>query len=511
MVAEGKQDTTVEEFKEEVEEEGLFIGNIIDNILKKIFEDLEKVKMATGVKINKMPPIFKDDMDFLSWKNDIDVWLLFTDIDKTKHGPAIYLALEGKAREAVRDIDKQKLSSDEGASAIIEALEKVYLKDENTRAYLAFKNFYNFKRTAGMTIIDFITQYEKLYGEMKKFNMVLPEAVQAFMLLNAVNISDEIEKLARATLTTITYNEMKAKILRIFAESSDEAEAAPDVKEESSEVLYTKYNTFGKRGRGRGVRGGRMNYRGIGNRSTEEKSTAEESGKECFICKSKDHLSYRCPKNDNRLRCFACGSPEHLADKCPNRSEKKEDQSEQVNYTLMTLKYPALTPNEGNNKLSALVRDTLGMGLLDSGCTKTVVGEKWMSIYIEMLDEKDACKVIQKDDSASFQFGDGAKVVSKKKVLFPAVIGKKEITIEANVVSNDIPLLLSRDSMKRADTVMCFGSDKARMCGEEIDLFSTSCGHYCIPLLPTVNCQMSIKSMKNFVLHISEEFKKLPR
>ena len=81
-----------------------------------------------------------------------------------------------------------------------------------------------------------------------------------------------------------------------------------------------------------------------------------------------------------------------------------------------------------------------------------------------MLDENEACKVIQKDDSASFQFGDGAKVVSKKKVLFPAVIGKKEITIEANVVRNDIPLLLSRDSMKRADTVMCFGSDKARIC-----------------------------------------------
>jgi hypothetical protein len=91
--------------------------------------------MATGVKISKMPPILKDDMDFLSWRNDIYVWLLFTDIDKKKNGPAIYLALEGKAREAVRDVDKTKLSSDEGATTIIEALEKVYLKDENTRAY----------------------------------------------------------------------------------------------------------------------------------------------------------------------------------------------------------------------------------------------------------------------------------------------------------------------------------------------------------------------------------------
>ena len=46
--------------------------------------------------------------------------------------------------------------------------------------------------------MKFITQYEKLYSEMKKFKMALPEALSAFMLLNATNISKENERLARS-------------------------------------------------------------------------------------------------------------------------------------------------------------------------------------------------------------------------------------------------------------------------------------------------------------------------
>lgn len=47
------------------------------------------------IKIGKMPPRLGDDVNFTEWRSDIDVWLLFTDIDKKKLGPAIYLALEG--------------------------------------------------------------------------------------------------------------------------------------------------------------------------------------------------------------------------------------------------------------------------------------------------------------------------------------------------------------------------------------------------------------------------------
>ena len=440
---------------------------------------------------------------------------------KKKLGPAIYLALDGKARDVVRDIDKTKLASDTGADEIIKILENTFLKDENTRAYLAFKSFYNFRRTAGMTIVELITMYEKLYSEMKKFDMKLPEAVAAFMLLNAVNISEENERLARATLSKITYDEMKSKIMRIFAESGEDDEKAPEIKLEISDVYNSRSgnnsNNRGNhgrsnRGKGRGSYRGGQAYRG----NQEERSSSDGGGKECYICKSKEHLSFQCPKNENRLRCFTCNSPDHMANNCPNRASGREEAEEQVNYTLYTIREEQVFTGEHSmntevtsTKFNTMVKDTLGMALLDSGCTKTVVGKIWLSTYLEMIDDEDMKKVTQVDDCSTFRFGDGNKVVSYKMVKIPATIGTKNVTIEASVVDNDIPLLLSRNSMKKANMIVDFNTDKAVLFGEEVSLHSTKCGHYCLPLLSRVRCQLSPRS--NFVLHVSDDFKKLSR
>ena len=70
-------------------------------------------------------------------------------------------------------------------------------------------------------------------------------------------------------------------------------------------------------------------------------------------------------------------------------------------------------------------------------------------------------------------------VISTTKVSFPATIGKKRAMIHANVVHNNIPLLLSKESMKKANTVIDFNSDKAVMFSEEVQLYSTNCCHYC--------------------------------
>ena len=67
------------------------------------------------------------------------------------------------------------------------------MKDQNTRAYLAFKEFYDYHRLAGVSIIDFIVRFEYLYHKLKQFDMKLPEGVQVVFLLNAANISEDNE------------------------------------------------------------------------------------------------------------------------------------------------------------------------------------------------------------------------------------------------------------------------------------------------------------------------------
>ena len=110
--------------------------------------------------------------------------------------------------------------------------------------------------------------------------------------------------------------------------------------------------------------------------------------------------------------------------------------------------------------LSSLVFDTLSCAVIDSGCTKTVVGRNWVNQYIETLseDERKMMSLIS-ECSTPFKFGDGKSVLSTEKLKIPGRIGKQKILIEANVVSCDIPLLLSKPSLKKAGAIINFTED----------------------------------------------------
>ena len=54
--------------------------------------------------------------------------------------------------------------------------------------------------------------------------------------------------------------------------------------------------------------------------------------------------------------------------------------------------------------------------------------------------------------------------------------------METDVVDTDIPLLLSKNVMKKSSTVIDFDKATAFMFGEEQKLIKTTSGHYAIPL-----------------------------
>ena len=52
--------------------------------------------------------------------------------------------------------------------------------------------------------------------------MTLPDGVKAFFLLKAANFAVDNEKLARATVGELTYDNMKEKCKKIFGECLDQ-------------------------------------------------------------------------------------------------------------------------------------------------------------------------------------------------------------------------------------------------------------------------------------------------
>ena len=70
--------------------------------------------------------------------------------------------------------------------AILEQLDKLYLKDRHQTAYLAYEASEKFQRPVVMSMTDFINEFERMYHKLKQHKMELPDSVLAYRLLKVL-------------------------------------------------------------------------------------------------------------------------------------------------------------------------------------------------------------------------------------------------------------------------------------------------------------------------------------
>ena len=105
----------------------------------------------------KNPPEMRDDLLYDDWKKELQIWSMFTDLEKKHQGPAIFLTLKGKARETIlAEIKPTDMSKDNGVDtiSITASLDKLYVKNESASAcaFNAFENFSRFRRPSNMSM-----------------------------------------------------------------------------------------------------------------------------------------------------------------------------------------------------------------------------------------------------------------------------------------------------------------------------------------------------------------------
>ena len=94
----------------------------------------------------KAPPLLTDESVYENWKREIEMWQAFTNLVPKKQGPAIFLTLQGKAREAALEIKIKDLTDDQGVKKLIEKLDSLYLEDINKSAYAAQESSEMYRR-----------------------------------------------------------------------------------------------------------------------------------------------------------------------------------------------------------------------------------------------------------------------------------------------------------------------------------------------------------------------------
>ena len=420
---------------------------------------------------------------YASWRKAMAIWEMATTLEKKKRAPVVFLSLSGKAQEAILELDPTVLSADDGLDKLYDKLDSLFKIDSAQAALSAYADFEKYTRPSSMSMADFNVEYDRMVQKLKEHDIKLPEAVLAHRVLKSANLSEDNEKLVVATVKDATYTDMMdqiRKIMRVRPVDRDvtvkpvvatiksepldinlaESDSNPsnESREEDSEVHYSNYRGRGWRGNSRrgDWRGNRGSNRGASFRSRRGQNPMGYDGKVS--------------------KCRICGSTMHWARDCQHKKDKQKDAEEDNFETSIVLL------NQEKSLDSMLLGETIGSIVLDSGCCKTVCGQTWYQCYIDTLPGRLKKNLKCENSKASFRFGNGKVLNSQFKVSLPCRLAGKDIEISTDVIDSDIPLLLSKDSMKKAGTVMNFMEDSVSILGTDVKLNCSQSGHYYMPL-----------------------------
>ena len=201
----------------------------------------------------------------------------------------------------------------------------------------------------------------------------------------------------------------------------------------------------------------------------------------------------------NPTKCSICDSINRWAQDCPDKVKDEHDTCYSYHVVLFQSDF------DHPSKLPSLVTESWNAAILDCSASKTVCGQAWFDTYIETLSNEDKSKITNDKSNSIYRFGDGKKIPALKNAKVAAVIGSQKVISDTDIVTNEVPLLLSRESRKRANMHLNFQDDTVSAVGQAITLIVTKSGHYAVPL--TLPCQIlsSITNNSNVDVTLSLE------
>ncbi len=86
----------------------------------------------------------------------------------------------------------EDLDSDNGMATVMTKLDDVFLKEEKDRTYSYFDGI---TKNGLVSMADYIIDFEQRYNRMKKYDMMLPDTVLAFKLLDKACLDEKNRQL----------------------------------------------------------------------------------------------------------------------------------------------------------------------------------------------------------------------------------------------------------------------------------------------------------------------------
>ena len=342
-------------------------------------------RVVTMTSIKLEPPTFVSaKKSYESYRRQLTTWMVASCVEKKRQALVVALSLpeedESNIKEKVfSELDTDALNHDEGMKRLLDFFDKRFLKDLFVEAYQKYQKWNGLTRKVDQKVEDFISDYECVCKEAENKGVKDFEVIKAFKLLDASSLEPFERQLVftgvnfeEAKQKKDLYDQMKNAIKKFKGEQSKIIQGRSETIDavflsNNEEVLaaygWTKSSESG---------------------STNKVNPATGKPYSCHKCKSIYHFIADCPKKKKVMQNGGGDNQEEACIACDFLREEEV-------YLLM---------QEYNN-----------VALLDSACTATVAGTKWMDTYIDCLPSDKRKKVrrlkIRKENIKVFKFGGG--------------------------------------------------------------------------------------------------------
>ncbi|OLQ15724.1 Copia protein [Symbiodinium microadriaticum] len=425
-----------------------------------------------------------------SYLRQIAAWEKMTKLAPDQRALVLYQNLQGSAWVNSESLCVDDLAQGDGVQVLKDWITQHYLDVEVTQVGRSLSDlFRKLKRKPSQTFRDYTSEFNRLLARVTECGCKLPDMATAWLYVDRASLdeSTEVSLLASVGNRYALRDLQQAAIILDRSirkpwernskhdgppsrryNSVNHTEEAEDCDHENSEPdfdlvdqlgedtadLYVTYMTAKARykdaTKARGIDGGAPPDR----RGPDPNMAKKAAEAKVQLAKSKSF-------------CAACGQRGHWHRDaiCPQRGKTERPQTVHVTNEIVEF------ATGGHTELYAI---------LDSACSKSVVGTNWLERYLQLTRNKgyDIGFIYEHE---AFKFGAASKIYQSScaaVILVP--IYDRCVAIKAAVIHGDIPLLMSRPALSKLGVVLDLAANTAtfRFLGaEELGLQETSSGH----------------------------------
>ena len=452
------------------------------------------------LKIGLEVPKMADFDNYECYKDMVELWKATTDHPKNKLGAYLVTGIPNNHKVFGKNLQESILLKIRPATLatdptsidkVIEYLDGLLGKTLRSYQMQLYSKIHFIRRVPPQNIADYIREFDLHATKCKNKSIDINSNIKTFILLLGAGLTALQHEILKGVIDAASddelYTKVKEKLVGMLTDSwgtenqnqnKDMSDAFFAENEEAFLTWQTRKKQFQKKGQ------------------FKKSSSAP-----------KQHNSFPVSNNDNNpkdyhgrvYKCRECGSFKHLYRECPHVKGRTNHKKKEAYVT---------EPNEGEEgfitepesdedksvqkvfltfdkkELNRFTAETLNSAALDTCCTSSVAGEKWMEIYLNAIPEhlKDRIKG-PFSTGTEFTFGNNQSLISGKAYKVPIIIGQELYDIIIDVIPSDIPLLLSKSHMKKIGITLNMADDTATANGRPLKVSTTSAGHFIVSLL----------------------------